>query len=705
MNDTKRSNSSSNRDQGVNRNLSLTMVLILKITTCFIFMSMPNGNHAFVMHPSRTPQRFTYTLMDNRLMSPSNMLLYSTTSPSSSSSSSSSSSKSSSSNTNQEQNQKKNKNSLDLSNFQNIHTFNDALQQIAFECSKEARYVNFDVISRAGSAEAIVQTLQSSSNTDDNFQPNIITYNMILKIWSKAAQTLSDKHYNRGEVNDVYHAFDNVELPSTEFMEGLDRICSAKDAIEHASALLQSIEYNFLTGQSEIQPNIRSYNIVMDGWIRSRVKDSSQQIQGIFRKMKRWSSVGVSDEEVIQGLGNGQSHEEENKEVAFVHTNAKDWSHIDPNAMTYSITIESYGSRNNENKLHDIQTLVEELENKYEQNPEVTNFKPDMSVANAMIKAHVRNADYMSGGGGKFQQRLSTNSWKTAKEVNEIYIKWNKKFKDTGDLDFKPDVGALTMVIEAYSRCGDITATEKAEALFENMIKEWKETNDDRLKPYSKTFSALITSWAKTRDPRSPHKAEALLKQMEEMYENDMKTKGTSQVAPLIQAYTAVISAWGRSNDKTKPQHALRLLKKCNDIYKETKDIRIKPTLFSYNAAIDACAKCNGTGDEQAQALKIAFAINKAISAAKLEGNHVTYTTLLKAVNRLLVHGDAKNEVVKAVFTKCKEKGYVDDAVLKTFKLAAEQGLFYEVLEGATDKSGNVQFDLIPKEWSRNVKK
>ncbi len=133
------------------------------------------------------------------------------------------------------------------------------------------------------------------------------------------------------------------------------------------------------------------------------------------------------------------------------------------------------------------------------------------------------------------------------------------------------------------------------------------------------------------------------------------------------------------------------------------KDRRIQPTLFTYNAAIDACAKCYGTPEQQANALKIAFAVNKAISAAKLKANHVTYATLLKAANTLLVSGKEKNEVVKAVFDRCKKEGYVDMTVLKTFKLAADQDLFYEVLECAKDRNGNVDFDLIPSDWSKHI--
>ncbi len=140
-------------------------------------------------------------------------------------------------------------------------------------------------------------------------------------------------------------------------------------------------------------------------------------------------------------------------------------------------------------------------------------------------------------------------------------------------------------------------------------------------------------------------------------------------------------------------------------MYKETKDKRIQPTIYTYNAAIDACAKCNGTPAQQSEALKIAFAVNKAIKAAKLQSNHVTYNTLIKTANALLEPGKEKNEIVKALFQKCKKEGYVDKAVLKTLKMSTNQGLFLELLDEAKNKAGFVDFDLIPSDWCRSLKR
>ena len=95
----------------------------------------------------------------------------------------------------------------------------------------------------------------------------------------------------------------------------------------------------------------------------------------------------------------------------------------------------------------------------------------------------------------------------------------------------------------------------------------------------------------------------------------------------------------------------------------------------------------------------------QAITASKhIHANHVTYATLLKAAHSLLIPGDEKNEIVKAVFEKCKKEGYVDFAVLKTLKLAVNQDMFYELMDETKDKNGYVDFNLCPHDWVRNVK-
>ena len=140
-------------------------------------------------------------------------------------------------------------------------------------------------------------------------------------------------------------------------------------------------------------------------------------------------------------------------------------------------------------------------------------------------------------------------------------------------------------------------------------------------------------------------------------------------------------------------------------MHKKSNDPGIKPTLFMYNAVITACAKCRGTPEQMNEALKIAFAVNKAITAAKYEQNHVTYVSLINATCKLVPPSPERNDIVKAVFEKAKKSGHVDKSVLKSVQAAADRDLFYELLSTsmAFDQYGNVDFDDIPHEWSKKV--
>jgi hypothetical protein len=76
---------------------------------------------------------------------------------------------------------------------------------------------------------------------------------------------------------------------------------------------------------------------------------------------------------------------------------------------------------------------------------------------------------------------------------------------------------------------------------------------------------------------------------------------------------------------------------------------------------------------------------------------------LLKAANKLLPAGDQRNEICKAVFTKCITKGYVDANVMKALEQAADRDVYYDLVGEVADRNGHVHFEEIPKDWCKNV--
>ena len=121
--------------------------------------------------------------------------------------------------------------------------------------------------------------------------------------------------------------------------------------------------------------------------------------------------------------------------------------------------------------------------------------------------------------------------------------------------------------------------------------------------------------------------------------------------------------------------------------------------------AIDACARCQGTSQQQTEALKIAFAILKSIQMEPgMEPNHVTYTTVLKATAFLLPAGEERNKVASALLDKARAAGMVDLNMIKNMRKAVDNHIMQELMIELQDKKGHVDYNNIPPSWSRNVR-
>lgn len=353
---------------------------------------------------------------------------------------------------------------LDLTHYGTQRDFNLKLEDIAIECSSKKKK-NIDVISRATFAEALVTKLDLAREAGTApFEVDIITYNTLMKVWAKAAQTLAEGR-GRGDVNSVIHAMDDVP---EELMN--DGVYTAGDAALRALEILNGVEQRYLTGESNVAPNTFSYNIVLDGLHKGDSRDSVEDVEELFNKMKKWSAEGVAD-----------PYDEEE----YVNSDASKWKQIRPDAITYSIVMETLGQSKDYGVMSKIENLLEEIETEYERTKD-EELKPVTRVSNAAINAILKNST-----GPRNSKTKSNKAWLSAKKVHEIINSCNKKWKETGDESYRPDITTITMAIDAYSRCYDLPATERGEFLFEKAYKDWKATGDKKLKPSSKSFTVV----------------------------------------------------------------------------------------------------------------------------------------------------------------------------------------------------------------------
>lgn len=324
-----------------------------------------------------------------------------------------------------------------------------------------------------------------------------------------------------------------------------------------------------------------------------------------------------------------------------------------------------------------------------------TLIKPTIRTVNSIIHAHSKRVQEF------VEARDLDAARKTAREAEEYLDLMKERYEQTKDPDHMPDVMTYTTVIDTLGRCGRYHSTLRAQGLLEELKELYSnpdKKNHQKLKPNVRTYTAVISAWSRTRSHDSPREAERLLAEMKNSVDPDLQ--------PNARTFTGVIHAWGRSADHTKAQRALKLLTTMKELHKTTGREDVKPTLIAYNAALDACARCQGDLHQQTDALKIAFAIFKAIQQdPQIEPNTTTFSTLLRASSFLLQPGEQRNVVAKSVFEKAQKAGMVDFRVLLQLKKTASAALLQELLEGVEkDRQGNFDFNNIPPGWSRNVR-
>mmetsp|Transcript_30906 Transcript_30906/g.40459 ORF Transcript_30906/g.40459 Transcript_30906/m.40459 type:complete len:298 (+) Transcript_30906:3-896(+) len=294
-----------------------------------------------------------------------------------------------------------------------------------------------------------------------------------------------------------------------------------------------------------------------------------------------------------------------------------------------------------------------------------------------------------------------------ATKAHNWLTKMQKKYEDTRDEDYMPDVMTYTSVLDAYARCGQYQGTMKAEALLTDLKKKYDKTGNSKLQPNFRTYTSLIVAWSKTRHPDAPKRAEEILVEMTRLYEEQVSRgirNNEETFKPNCRTYTGVIQCWARSRDPNKAQRALKLLKTMKDKYKAG-DYDARPNHIAYNSAMDACSRVKADSAKQMEALKIAFAILKSVELEKnMRTTGVMYATLMRAVASLMPPGNERSDISKAVFDKAVAAGMVDYGLLKFMRQAMDNERLHEVLDVLEDGRGNIDFNRMPSAWRKNLK-
>ena len=199
---------------------------------------------------------------------------------------------------------------------------------------------------------------------------------------------------------------------------------------------------------------------------------------------------------------------------------------------------------------------------------------------------------------------------------------------DEHDLNLCPNARSYSMVMNAWSNVAAVeqgsgeSAALHCEAILAKM--EERGANDASIRPNIIAYTTCISAWANTRDvEHAASRAEGILNRLLDTHYTDAELpsfEGVDDDASHAAPFNSVITAYARSSDPSSTDRALAILD-------TLEAYSIPPTLTSYNAALDACAR-HGDPDR-------GQAILDRMRKNDVEPDSTSYNTILNSYSRM----------------------------------------------------------------------
>jgi predicted nucleic acid-binding protein len=336
----------------------------------------------------------------------------------------------------------------------------------------------------AHAAERAEQILLKIEN-DKSVVPNIVVYNACLNAWCKSRSPLvvnrTEALLRRMEAST--HVTPDLVSYNT-YLHALAMMGKEPAMAQRADDTLCRLEERFDTGEIDFSPNVFSYNLVIEGWVRSRDANAATRACDVLRKLVKRDGV-------------------------------------EPDAISFNQVLNALSRSSLPGAAQKAENLLHYMDESYKSG--VYNCKVDIVGYTSVISAWSRSGQ--TGGAERAEHILNL--------MEQRYL--------AGEDDIKPNIIAYNAVIDGWAKSGEGTmGARRAEALLRRM-QDMYEMGDRRMQPNIITYNSLLNAWARSGTRCCAYKAERYLNLMWELYE-----AGNKRVKPDGKSYNTVRSrSWG----------------------------------------------------------------------------------------------------------------------------------------------------------------
>ena len=263
-----------------------------------------------------------------------------------------------------------------------------------------------------------------------------------------------------------------------------------------------------------------------------------------------------------------------------------------------------------------------------------------------------------------------------------------------GDSKTRLNVLSYNVALDALSKCkGQNDAPTQALELLQRML------DDKEIEPTTVTFNTVMKIIARSSLENAAQRCEGLLEEMEQAG-NSLKPSGIS--------YSICISAWGYSRAPERFDRMQQLLTRMEKASKGgTQDHNNTKeglaTIVSFNNVLIGC--CHGSKADRERALQcILETLSHLRRLSDIKPNQNTYPNIMNSIGLATKPGERRDSLLLGEFEQCANDGLVCPNVVESIQQFSPNILLARLSEGAAVNTNEiVQFDQLPKEWSRNV--
>ena len=425
--------------------------------------------------------------------------------------------------------------------------------------------------------------------------------------------------------------------------------------------------------EHNVEPNIVTYTSIIDAHARSQNPGGAEGVLlRLLDETRGSNSLGFSSItcDTILNAWAQQGTRESAERAQLILFRLEEWQrdNIRPTKISYATVMNAWARVGSTEAAERAEALLHRM-------LEMKQVQPDTIVFNAAINVWATSKDAQAG-----------------KRALAILRKMRALPKD--GVDTAPDIVTYNTVLSAWAHSGDVNAAPYTEKIVQEMQTAAAQSNKAPA-PNTVTYNTILNAWAKSKLPGAAPRAQKVL--------DYMIQSGKDAIVPDVISFASVLDAWAKSKEPHKGAKSQDLLNRLIAMFNATKNDTLRPTAYTYNAVLNACAfsAMGTTMDEKREALQIAVQTFSSMRNSETPLDTVTYGNMLKCLANLMPEGDIRSNMALQVFDKCINDGLVGTLVWNEIRRAvpAKQLAKTYKLNGPI---GIIQVRDLPRQWKKS---